>query len=186
MTIDYKEDILHFDNNNLLEISKTRQTPFYLYSENIIKNNYNSYSESFGDHSHNICYSVKANSNLSILSLLAKLGSGFDIVSGGELTRVLMAGGDPAKIVFSGVGKTQEEIIQALDNNIMCFNVESKDELNTINKIKYSRVSLVRLLLLFIVSFLLVSCGNKGPLTVPDKNLPEINSEQPSLDDTEY
>ena len=135
MTIDYKEDILHFDNNNLLEISKTRQTPFYLYSENIIKNNYNSYSESFGDHSHNICYSVKANSNLSILSLLAKLGSGFDIVSGGELTRVLMAGGDPAKIVFSGVGKTEEEIIQALDNNIMCFNVESKDELYTINKI---------------------------------------------------
>ena len=135
MTIDYKEDILHFDNNNLLEISKTRQTPFYLYSENIIKNNYNSYSESFGDHSHNICYSVKANSNLSILSLLAKLGSGFDIVSGGELTRVLMAGGDPAKIVFSGVGKTEEEIIHALDNNIMCFNVESKDELYTINKI---------------------------------------------------
>ena len=135
MTIDYKEDILHFDNNNLLEISKTCQTPFYLYSENIIKNNYNSYSESFGDHSHNICYSVKANSNLSILSLLAKLGSGFDIVSGGELTRVLMAGGDPAKIVFSGVGKTEEEIIQALDNNIMCFNVESKDELYTINKI---------------------------------------------------
>ena len=135
MTIDYKEDILHFDNNNLLEISKTRQTPFYLYSENIIKNNYNSYSESFGDQSHNICYSVKANSNLSILSLLAKLGSGFDIVSGGELTRVLMAGGDPAKIVFSGVGKTEEEIIQALDNNIMCFNVESKDELYTINKI---------------------------------------------------
>ena len=135
MTIDYKEDILHFDNNNLLEISKTRQTPFYLYSENIIKNNYNSYSESFGDHSHNICYSVKANSNLSILSLLAKLGSGFDIVSGGELTRVLMAGGDPDKIVFSGVGKTEDEIIQALDNNIMCFNVESKDELYTINKI---------------------------------------------------
>ena len=135
MTIDYKEDILHFDNNNILEIAKTRQTPFYLYSENIIKNNYNSYSESFGDHSHNICYSVKANSNLSILSLLAKLGSGFDIVSGGELTRVLMAGGDPAKIVFSGVGKTEEEIIQALDNNIMCFNVESKDELYTINKI---------------------------------------------------
>ena len=135
MTIDYKEDILYFDNNNILEIAKTRQTPFYLYSENIIKNNYNSYSESFGDHSHNICYSVKANSNLSILSLLAKLGSGFDIVSGGELTRVLMAGGDPAKIVFSGVGKTEEEIIQALDNNIMCFNVESKDELYTINKI---------------------------------------------------
>ena len=135
MTIDYKQDILHFDNNNILEIAKSHQTPFYLYSESIIKNNYNSYSESFGDHSHNICYSVKANSNLSILSLLAKLGSGFDIVSGGELTRVLTAGGDPNKIVFSGVGKSQEEIIQALDNNIMCFNVESKDELNTINKI---------------------------------------------------
>ena len=135
MTIDYKDDILHFDNNNILEIAKSRQTPFYLYSEDIIKNNYNSYSESFGDHSHNICYSVKANSNLSILSLLAKLGSGFDIVSGGELTRVLIAGGDPAKIVFSGVGKTEEEIMQALDIGIMCFNVESQDELHTINKI---------------------------------------------------
>ena len=135
MTIDYKDDILHFDDNNILEIAKSRQTPFYLYSENIIKSNYNSYSESFGGHSHNICYSVKANSNLSILSLLAKLGSGFDIVSGGELTRALMAGGDPAKIVFSGVGKTEEEIMQALDIGIMCFNVESKDELHTINKI---------------------------------------------------
>lgn len=135
MTMDYKDNILYFDDINILEFAQSNQTPFYLYSENIIKNNYNSYSESFGSHSHNICYSVKANSNLSILSLLAKLGSGFDIVSGGELTRVLRAGGDPTKIVFSGVGKSEEEIIQALDNNIMCFNVESEDELNTINKI---------------------------------------------------
>ena len=121
--MDYKDNILYFDDINILEFAQSNQTPFYLYSENIIKNNYNSYSESFGSHSHNICYSVKANSNLSILSLLAKLGSGFDIVSGGELTRVLRAGGDPSKIVFSGVGKSEEEIIQALDNNIMCFNL---------------------------------------------------------------
>ena len=135
MTISYKDKTLHFDDQNILDIVTKLQTPFYIYSENVIKNNFNLYHESFGSTQHTICYSVKANSNLSILSLLAGLGSGFDIVSAGELSRVIKAGGDPQKTVFSGVGKTQEEIRYALDANILCFNVESEDELYTINEI---------------------------------------------------
>ena len=135
MTISYKDKTLHFDDQNILDIVTKLQTPFYIYSENVIKNNFNMYHESFGNTQHTICYSVKANSNLSILSLLAGLGSGFDIVSAGELSRVIKAGGDPQKTVFSGVGKTQEEIRYALDTNILCFNVESEDELHTINEI---------------------------------------------------
>ena len=141
MTTKYKDNILHFDNINILDLASSHQTPFYLYSENIIRDNFISYSKSFGSHQHNICYSVKANSNLSILSLLAKLDSGFDIVSGGELLRVLKAGGDPKKVVFSGVGKLEEEMSLALDNNIMCFNIESEDELDTLNEIAISKNS---------------------------------------------
>ncbi len=139
MITDYKDNILHFDKLNLLDVANTHQTPFYLYSENIIEDNFNSYLKSFGDNPHTICYSVKANSNLSILSYLAKLGSGFDIVSAGELSRVIYAGGDPQKTVFSGVGKTEEEIQYALDNDILCFNIESEDELVTINNIASKR-----------------------------------------------
>ena len=123
MITDYKDNILHFDKLNLLDVANTHQTPFYLYSENIIEDNFNSYHKSFGDNPHTICYSVKANSNLSILSYLAKLGSGFDIVSAGELSRVIHAGGDPQKTVFSGVGKTEEEIQYALDNDILCLSL---------------------------------------------------------------
>ena len=141
MTTKYKDNILHFDNINILDLASSHQTPFYLYSENIIRDNFVSYSKSFGSHQHNICYSVKANSNLSILSLLAKLDSGFDIVSGGELLRVLKAGGDPKKVVFSGVGKLEEEMSLALDNNIMCFNIESEDELDALNEIAISKNS---------------------------------------------
>ena len=139
MITDYKDNILHFDKLNLLDVANTHQTPFYLYSENIIEDNFNSYLKSFGDNPHIICYSVKANSNLSILSYLAKLGSGFDIVSAGELSRVIYAGGDPQKTVFSGVGKTEEEIQYALDKDILCFNIESEDELVTINNIASKR-----------------------------------------------
>ena len=135
MTTVYNEDILFFDGINVLDLALLNQTPFYLYSENIITNNFLAYQKSFGDNPHLICYSVKANSNLSILTLLAKLGSGFDIVSGGELSRVIQAGGNPSKTVFSGVGKTEEEIRFALSKNIMCFNIESRDELHTINSI---------------------------------------------------
>ena len=139
MITDYKDNILHFDKLNLLDVANTHQTPFYLYSENIIEDNFNSYLKSFGGNPHIICYSVKANSNLSILSYLAKLGSGFDIVSAGELSRVIYAGGDPQKTVFSGVGKTEEEIQYALDKDILCFNIESEDELVTINNIASKR-----------------------------------------------
>ena len=135
MTTVYNDDILFFDGINVLDLALSNQTPFYLYSEKIITNNFLAYQKSFKDNPHLICYSVKANSNLSILSLLAKLGSGFDIVSGGELSRVIQAGGDPSKTVFSGVGKTEEEIKFALSKNIMCFNIESRDELRTINAI---------------------------------------------------
>ncbi len=139
MTTNYIDNILHFDKLNLLDVAKTHKTPFYIYSENIIERNFNSYHKSLGDNSHMICYSVKANSNLSILSCLAKLGSGFDIVSAGELSRIIYAGGDPQKTVFSGVGKTEEEIGYALDKDILCFNIESEDELNTINDIAAKR-----------------------------------------------
>ena len=135
MIADYRENILFFDDLNLLDFALLNQTPFYLYSEKTILNNYNSYVDSFANHDHLLCYSVKANSNLSILSLLAKLNSGFDIVSAGELSRVIEAGGDPSKTVFSGVGKTEDEIRFALDKKIMCFNIESLEELATINKI---------------------------------------------------
>jgi diaminopimelate decarboxylase len=135
MSIRYSDDILFFDNINILDLASTSQTPFYLYSETIISNNFLAYQKSFGNNQHLICYSVKANSNLTVLSLLSKLGSGFDIVSGGELSRVIKAGGDPRKTVFSGVGKTEEEIRFALSQDIMCFNVESHDELDTINSI---------------------------------------------------
>ena len=135
MAISYKDKTLHFGNLNILDIARKHQTPFYIYSEDIIKNNFNLYHESFGKTQHTICYSVKANSNLTILSLLAGLGSGFDIVSAGELSRVIKAGGDPQKTVFSGVGKTEEEIRYALNSNILCFNIESEDELYTINEI---------------------------------------------------
>ena len=135
MSTTYNDDILYFDSVNILDLALTSQTPFYLYSEKIISNNFLTYQKSFGNNPNLICYSVKANSNLSILSLLSKLGSGFDIVSGGELSRVIEAGGDPRKTVFSGVGKTEEEIRFALSQDIMCFNVESHDELVTINSI---------------------------------------------------
>ena len=135
MSTTYNDDILYFDSVNILDLASISQTPFYLYSEKIISNNFLTYQKSFGNNPNLICYSVKANSNLSILSLLSKLGSGFDIVSGGELSRVIEAGGDPRKTVFSGVGKTEEEIRFALSQDIMCFNVESHDELVTINSI---------------------------------------------------
>ena len=135
MTVKYINNILFFDEVNVLDFAKTNQTPFYLYSQNLITHNFMQYTQNLKTLNHLLCYSVKANSNLSILSILSNLGSGFDIVSAGELQRVIAAGGDPAKTVFSGVGKTEEEIKFALSKNILCFNIESQEELNTINKI---------------------------------------------------
>ncbi len=104
-------------------------TPAYVYSSETILTNFRAYDEAFGDLPHTVCYAVKANSSLAILAMLSRAGAGFDIVSGGELFRVLQAGGDPAKIVFSGVGKTPDEIEYALGHGIHTFNCESEAEL---------------------------------------------------------
>jgi diaminopimelate decarboxylase len=113
-------------------------TPTYIYSRATIERHWQGFDRAAGNHPHLICYAVKANSNLAILNLMARMGSGFDIVSVGELMRVIKAGGDPNKIVFSGVGKTEVEISAALQANILCFNVESTSELYRINKVAQS------------------------------------------------
>lgn len=121
-------------------------TPLYIYSEKALRDLFSEFDKSAGDFPHLICYAVKANSNLSVLRLMASLGAGFDIVSGGELARVLKAGGDPAKVVYSGVAKTEKEITFALDAGILSFNVESEAEMERISSIaaaagKTARVS---------------------------------------------
>lgn len=132
----------HFQNNELFveqvsaqQLAADHGTPCYVYSRAALETNYINFQSAFDNQKHLICYSVKSNSNIAVLNLLARLGSGFDIVSVGELERVLRAGGDPGKIVFSGVGKLPHEIQQALEVGIRCFNVESEAELLSINSI---------------------------------------------------
>ena len=120
-------------------------TPLYIYSQSAITEAFLTWKQAFGDARHLVCYAVKANSNIAILRLLASLGSGFDIVSGGELERVLTAGGDAAKVVFSGVGKSPAEIRRALEVGIRCFNVESSSELYLIEKIASERGDIARI-----------------------------------------
>ena len=110
-------------------------TPLYVYSRATLERHWHAFDQALAGHDHLVCYAVKANSNLAVLNLLARLGSGFDIVSGGELRRVLVAGGDPARTVFSGVGKQAPEIEAALDADILCFNIESEQELLRIDQI---------------------------------------------------
>jgi diaminopimelate decarboxylase len=110
-------------------------TPLYVYSRQALESAYQAYAEAFAATPHLICYAVKANSSLAILNLFARLDAGFDIVSGGELARVLAAGGDPGKVVFSGVGKTVDEMRAALEAGILCFNVESASELHRLNRV---------------------------------------------------
>ncbi|MBN9132626.1 MAG: diaminopimelate decarboxylase [Nitrosospira multiformis] len=110
-------------------------TPCYVYSRAALTAAYRAFDDAFGERDHLVCYAVKANSNLAILNLLARLGSGFDIVSGGELQRVLKAGGEPQKIVFSGVGKQPAEMKAALEADILCFNVESEAELHALDRV---------------------------------------------------
>lgn len=129
----YKNDELYAENVRLADIAEKFGTPCYVYSRAAIENNWQEFNKSFGNYPHRICYAVKANSNIAILNILAKLNSGFDIVSRGELERVLAAGGNPKQIVFSGVGKQEDEIIRALEVEIFCFNVESEAELEKIN-----------------------------------------------------
>lgn len=119
----------------LTEVAETFSTPLYIYCAEKILSNYEAYHKGFGDYPHLICYAVKANSNLSILKLLAKAGSGFDIVSKGELKRVLAAGGDPKKVVYSGVGKKESDLEFALKTGIGCFNIESVAEVYMLNRV---------------------------------------------------
>ena len=118
---------------SLASIAERFGTPCYVYSRAAIEAAYRRFDAAFDDTPHLVCYAMKANSNLAVLSLLAQLGAGFDIVSGGELARVIAAGGDPAKVVFSGVGKSAAEMEAALAAGILCFNVESEPELDTLN-----------------------------------------------------
>ncbi|BBB15082.1 diaminopimelate decarboxylase [Candidatus Rickettsiella viridis] len=129
MSLRYINQHLQLENIPIAQIVQQYGTPCYIYSKTELIKQWQAFSESLMPYPHQICYAVKANSNLSILSLLAKQGAGFDIVSGGELARVLKAGGDAKKSVFSGVGKSIDEITQALEADIGCFNVESHEEL---------------------------------------------------------
>ncbi len=124
---------LFAENVALSQIGAHFGTPCFVYSRAALEQAFGSYDRAFGARAHLICYAMKANSNLAILDLFARLGSGFDIVSGGELARVLAAGGDPGKIVFSGVGKSREDMRQALAAGVLCFNVESESELERLN-----------------------------------------------------
>ncbi len=135
---DYKNGQLFAEDVAVRDIAATHGTPLYIYSRATLERHWHAFNDAIGDHPHLICYAVKANSNLGVLSALAKLGSGFDIVSGGELARVIAAGGDPSKVVFSGVGKTSKEIRYALEQGIHCFNVESEPELHRINAVAES------------------------------------------------
>lgn len=131
----YHQDRLFAEDVEVSAIAAAHGTPCYIYSRATIERHWQAYDQAFGDHPHLVCYAVKANSNLAVLNVMARLGSGFDIVSGGELERVLAAGGEPDKIVFSGVGKQRNEIIRCLEVGIRCFNVESEPELLLINEV---------------------------------------------------
>ena len=130
--------ILNLEEVNLEDLASSRATPFYVYTKKEILENCDSYANAINKKGL-VCYSVKANSNLSILNIIKDKGLGFDVVSGGELQRVLRIGADPKKIVFSGVGKTYSEIEFAVDNKILLINSESKSEVMTINKIAKSK-----------------------------------------------
>jgi len=137
-TFNYKNGVLYAENVNLQEVAAQYGTPCYVYSQSAIEENWRAFDTALGEQPHLVCYAVKANSNLSILKTLADLGSGFDLVSGGELERVLLAGGKPQNIVFSGVGKSRAEIQRALEVGIGCFNVESPNELQQIQLVAQS------------------------------------------------
>lgn len=131
----YSEGTLACEGVNLKSLAEEHGTPLYVYSHATISSHYTRLSEAFSSIDSEVCYAVKANSNIAILNMLAKAGAGFDIVSGGELFRVIKAGGDPSKCTFAGVGKTEEEITYALEQGVYSFNVESQAELRYINEV---------------------------------------------------
>lgn len=131
----YKDDVLHAEQVTLEAVADAYGTPSYVYSRAELESRWRQFDEALAGLPHRICYSVKANSNLGVLDVLARLGSGFDIVSVGELERVLAAGGQASRVVFSGVGKGREEILRALEAGVACFNVESEVELERLDDI---------------------------------------------------
>ena len=132
---EYKQGELYCEDVAIVELAERYGTPLFVYSRATLERHWHAFDSALAGHDHLVCYAVKANSNLAVLNLLARLGSGFDIVSGGELQRVLQAGGKASSIVFSGVGKQANEIEAALDVDIHCFNVESEQELYRIDEI---------------------------------------------------
>ncbi len=138
MSFTYKNDNLYAESVAIKDLMPIYDSPLYIYSRTDIENNWRSFDQAFAQHPHLICYAVKANSNLAVLNTLAKIGAGFDILSGGELERVLTAGGNANKIVFSGVAKTTAEIRRALEVGVRCFNVESSAELSSIEAVAQS------------------------------------------------
>lgn len=131
----YRNNQLYAEDLPVAQLAQDFGTPLYIYSRATLERHWHAFDNAFGEHPHLICFAVKSNSNIAILQTMAKLGSGFDIVSQGELERVLVAGGDASKIVFSGVAKTEKEIERALEVGIRCFNVESIPELYRINDV---------------------------------------------------
>jgi diaminopimelate decarboxylase len=131
----YRDGQLFAEQVAVADIARDFGTPAYVYSRAAFENHYRAYDEALAGRPHLVCYAVKANSNLAVLNVLARLGAGFDIVSGGELERVLRAGGDPARVVFSGVGKQPHEMRRALQVGVRCFNVESDTELDRLNEV---------------------------------------------------
>lgn len=131
----YRNDMLHAEQVPLADIAAQFGTPCYVYSRAALTDAYQKFADALHGHDSLICYAVKANSNLAVLNIFARLGAGFDIVSGGELQRVLAAGGDVRKVVFSGVGKSTAEMRLALEAGILCFNVESAAELERLNEV---------------------------------------------------
>ena len=132
---EYKNQQLFAEDVAIADIISEHDTPAYIYSRATLERHWHAFDNAFGSHPHLICFAVKSNSNIALLNVMAKLGSGFDIVSQGELERVLAAGGEASKVVFSGVAKSHSEIERALDVGIRCFNVESIPELHRINEV---------------------------------------------------
>ncbi|MCK9531717.1 MAG: diaminopimelate decarboxylase [Gammaproteobacteria bacterium] len=131
----YRDGRLYGEDVDLARVAEEFGTPCYVYSRATLERHFRAFDAAFAGQEHLVCYAVKANSNLAVLNVLARLGAGFDIVSVGELERVLAAGGDPAKVVFSGVGKRADEMRRALDVGIHCFNVESEPELERLDRV---------------------------------------------------
>ncbi|MGH8293253.1 MAG: diaminopimelate decarboxylase [Gammaproteobacteria bacterium] len=135
----YRDGVLHAEDVPLPQLAAAFGTPLYVYSRRALTDSWRQFAQVFDGTPHQVCYAVKANGTLALLQVLAQLGAGFDIVSGGELARVLRAGGDPARVVFSGVGKRGEELEQALAADVGCFNVESDAELERLNALALAR-----------------------------------------------